>query len=84
MEPNFFPPYEGPPFKKEGPHPLKGGDLTPTGTEELKSTASMFVTKEIVNQTSVIIENIVCSDTTPNSGFFHSHLQNTVYKSLKI
>ena len=58
MEPNFCPPYEGPAYKKEGPPSkqggatfikrrvhtsYKGGDLTPTGTEELKSTASMVV-----------------------------------------
>ena len=31
----------GHPHYKEWPHPLKGGDLTHTGTEELKSTSSM-------------------------------------------
>ncbi len=55
-ETQLCPPYEGPPYKKEGPPssqgganlitrrghiPWKGGDLTPTGIEELKSAASM-------------------------------------------
>ena len=45
-EPNFCPPHEGPPYKKRGHTPKKGGDFTPTGTWELKSTASMLATKE--------------------------------------
>jgi len=35
-ETKFCPPYEGPPYKKEGP---------PTETDELKSTASMCMSQ---------------------------------------
>ena len=42
-EPNFFLPYKGPPYKRRGhTHSIKkGGDLPPTGADELKSTSSM-------------------------------------------
>ena len=51
----FCPPYERSPYKNEwqpfsqggAKPPIKGGDLTPTGTEELKSTASMLKSKVI-------------------------------------
>ena len=54
VKPNFCPPYEGPPNKKEGPPfsqggatPLKGGEGPSNGTEELKSTASMILTVSV-------------------------------------
>ncbi len=39
-------PHKGPPYKKKGPATVskKGGEGPPTGTEKLKSTASMIIT----------------------------------------